>query len=117
SADAVPAFFHRSVGQANDHHFHFPGARIDLDFDFVSVNAVDCGGINLGQHGGNRLAGGLQKIATPESGKCSIFRRQNAPNGVLANILRKFEQTTTEYCRYSEYLTLLSSFPDVKKSD
>jgi len=33
------------------------------------------------------------------------------------NILRKFEQSLAYYCQYSEYLTLLNSFPDVKKSD
>jgi hypothetical protein len=32
------------------------------------------------------------------------------------NILRKIEQSPTEYCQYSEYLTLLNSFPDVKES-
>jgi hypothetical protein len=31
--------------------------------------------------------------------------------------LRKIEQNTTAVCQYSEYLTLLNSFPDVKKSD
>jgi hypothetical protein len=31
--------------------------------------------------------------------------------------LRKFEQSPPYNCQKSEYLTLLSSFPDVKKSD
>jgi len=31
--------------------------------------------------------------------------------------LRKIEQSPTECCHYSEYLTLLNSFPDVKKSE
>jgi hypothetical protein len=35
----------------------------------------------------------------------------------LGNVLRKIEQTRLGECQYSEYLTLLSSFPDVKKSD
>jgi len=33
------------------------------------------------------------------------------------NILRKFEQRPAYHCQYFEYLTLLSSFPDVKKSE
>jgi len=35
----------------------------------------------------------------------------------LANVLRNIEQTQLGECQNSEYLTLLSSFPDVKKSD
>jgi hypothetical protein len=35
---------------------------------------------------------------------------------LASNILRKIEQSPTEYCQYSEYLTLLNSFPDVKES-
>jgi hypothetical protein len=35
---------------------------------------------------------------------------------VSLDILRKFEQSPLAGCQYSEYLTLLSSFPDVKKS-
>lgn len=41
----------------------------------------------------------------------------NGEKALLANMLRKIEHPTTEYCQYSEYLTLLNSFPDVKKSD
>jgi hypothetical protein len=33
------------------------------------------------------------------------------------NILRKFEQSQAYSCQKSEYLTLLNSFPDVRKSD
>jgi hypothetical protein len=32
------------------------------------------------------------------------------------NALRKIEQSQVAECQNSEYLTLLSSFPDVKKS-
>jgi hypothetical protein len=34
-----------------------------------------------------------------------------------ANVLGKIEQSQQAECQISEYLTLLSSFPDVKKSD
>ena len=33
------------------------------------------------------------------------------------NVLTKIEQTQLGECQNSEYLTLLTSFPDVKKSD
>ncbi len=33
------------------------------------------------------------------------------------NILRKFEQLRPYTCQYSEYLTLLNTSPDVKKTD
>jgi hypothetical protein len=32
------------------------------------------------------------------------------------NILRKFERAQPYHCQISEYLTLLNSFPDVKKT-
>jgi hypothetical protein len=44
------------------------------------------------------------------------YRASTPSNRVLANAWRKIEQIQAEYCQYSEYLTLLSSFPDVKKS-
>jgi hypothetical protein len=55
-----------------------------------------------------------------EGEKRQIPRRQGAlrpGETTLANVLRKIEQSQLEECQHSEYLTLLSSFPDVKKSD
>jgi NADH dehydrogenase FAD-containing subunit len=55
-----------------------------------------------------------------ESEKRQIPRRQGAlrpGETTLANVLRKIEQSQLEECQNSEYLTLLSSFLDVKKSD
>jgi hypothetical protein len=52
--------------------------------------------------------------------KRQIPRRQGAARlsgTALANVLTKIEQSQSEECQNSEYLTLLSSFPDVKKSD
>jgi hypothetical protein len=46
-----------------------------------------------------------------------FFEANPAAKAPARECLRKIEQTPTEYCQYSEYLTLLNSFPDVKKSD
>jgi hypothetical protein len=52
--------------------------------------------------------------------KRQIPRRQGAvrlSETARANVLRKIEQSQVAECQNSEYLTLLTSFPDVKKSD
>jgi hypothetical protein len=66
--------------------------------------------------GGERFGKDLQKIPTWKSGKCPIPWGRSRVWEPLANVLTKIEQTQVEKCQYSEYLTLLSSFPDVKKS-
>jgi len=58
----------------------------------------------------------LQKIATGKSGKCLTPGGRSRAREWLVNILTKIEQTEVAECQKSEYLTLLSSFPDVKKS-
>jgi hypothetical protein len=54
-----------------------------------------------------------------EDEKRQMPRRQGAltlSETTLVNVLRKIEQSHSGECQYSEYLTLLTSFPDVKKS-
>jgi len=64
------------------------------------------------------LAKALQKISKAKRGKyLRILVLFALANLVSLNILRKIEQTQVAECQISEYLTLLSSFPDVKKSD
>src|SRR5205807_8939671 len=50
SRDPVFAFFDCGIGQTNHHDDWTTARRVDLDLDFISVNAVDGGRINLGQH-------------------------------------------------------------------
>jgi CHASE3 domain sensor protein len=87
---------------------------------------------------GGKRAQDLQKIPRSGSRKTQLESRQCAVAAHLAVLsilyralrrlvgfvltgealrLRKIEQNTTAVCQYSEYLTLLNSFPDVKKSD
>jgi hypothetical protein len=68
--------------------------------------------------GGNEL--GKRVAENRDDEKRQIPRRQGAvqPSETSpANVLTKIEQTQQAECQISEYLTLLSSFPDVKKSD
>ncbi len=52
--DAVAALLHGGVGQPNDDDVRIASGAVDLDFDFIGIDAIDRGGINLCQHeGGN----------------------------------------------------------------
>src|SRR5207249_9143839 len=48
--DAVFAFLDRGVGQANDDDRRQSARRVDLDLDFVGINAENRGGINFREH-------------------------------------------------------------------
>ena len=48
--DAVFAFFDRGIRQTNHDDDRTAAGGVDLDFDFVSIYAIDGGGINFGQH-------------------------------------------------------------------
>jgi hypothetical protein len=50
--NSVSALFYGHIGQTDNDHNRLAGADIDLDFDFVSINAVNGGGIYLREHGG-----------------------------------------------------------------
>jgi len=68
--------------------------------------------------GGNELGKRVAENRGDE--KRQIPRRQGAiwlTETARENLLTKIEQTRLAECQISEYLTLLSSFPDVKKSD
>jgi hypothetical protein len=66
---------------------------------------------------GNELAENYKKLQRGEAANVQVVKASERANRLPLNILRKFEQSQTVYCQNSEYLTLLSSFPDVKKSD
>jgi hypothetical protein len=68
--------------------------------------------------GGTKLSRRLAEKGDDEKGQ--IPQRQGAARlneTAWANVLTKIEQSPWGECQNSEYLTLLSSFPDVKKSD
>ena len=48
--DPILAFFDRGVGQADDHDPWVAAGGVNLDLDFVGVDAVDGGGVNSGEH-------------------------------------------------------------------
>ena len=48
--DAIFTFLDRSVRQSNNDDYRVAARGIDLDFDFVSVHAVNGGRINFSQH-------------------------------------------------------------------
>ena len=48
--DAVFAFLDRGVGQTNDDDRRQSARRVDLDLDFVGINAENRGGINFREH-------------------------------------------------------------------
>jgi len=60
----------------------------------------------------------VAKITAAEKGqKSACFGPSPGLKFLASNILRKFEHGLAYSCQNSEYLTLLSSFPDVKKTD
>jgi hypothetical protein len=65
---------------------------------------------------GERIRQRVAENPNAEKRQMSNSRWLDAPAGNVANVLRKIEQSQLGKCQYSEYLTLLSSFPDVKKS-
>ena len=48
--DAVARFFHRGVGQADDDDQRVAIAGVDFDFDGISLDAIDRGGTDFGEH-------------------------------------------------------------------
>jgi len=49
--DPIARFLDRGIGQANDHNDSVAVTRVNLDLDRVSLDAIDGGGTDLGQHG------------------------------------------------------------------
>ena len=103
-SDAILAFLHGGIGQTDDDHLWIARAGVDLDFHFVSVNAINRGRINLSQHGrGERLGKALQKISKAKRGKyLRILVLFALANLVSLNILRKIEQSQLALCQYSD---------------
>src|SRR6202171_2527058 len=74
---AVETFFHGRIGQPDNENFGVAVRAVYLHFDFVGVDAVDGGRINLCQHWGFRLS----KVYT---GKETTGRMENAAFGCRA---------------------------------
>src|SRR6185369_9388811 len=79
--DPVAAFFHRRVWKSDNDNDRIAASAIYLDFHFVSVNAVNRGGVNFRQH----LAAELQKIAAAKSAKYPSKVRCNECRKVWLN--------------------------------
>ncbi len=65
--DPIAAFLHRRIRQSDDHDVGIAVGGVDLDLDFVSIDAEDGGGVDPGEHDA-RLAEDFAEVQARVSG-------------------------------------------------